>query len=293
MAASPLDIRIPAADRARQALVLVAAALNVGATWLLGATPERTQALSAPLPLDPATWAFGVWGLIYAGLLAFGVYQALPSQAANPRLRAVASPFVLNTLFALTWALGVRVGSAWLAAFAVVGLLVSAGICYQRLGIGRFPAPAAEGWLCRAPFSVYCGWLTVATALSLAGLLHTQLGVPTNALGLPGAFWASAAIAGLGALGTWVSWQRHDLAYALTLVWAFAAIAIRQENVWITATGLTVGTVLASAASWASTWHVEVTRNRLDLVHERLLEGKDAEPEAVLVKHGQPLEPEH
>lgn len=292
MAASP-DARPSPSDRARQAVVLVAAVLNVGATWLLGATPERMQALAPPLPIDPAPWAFGIWGLIYAGLLAFGVYQALPSQAANPRLRAVAAPFVVNTLFALTWALGARMASPWLAGVAIAGLLASAALCYRRLGIGGAPVPAAEGWTCRFPFSVYCGWLTVAAVLTAAGLLSGRLGVPVDALGVPGPVWAALAIAGVGAAGAWVAWERHDLAYAAALVWAFLAVAFRQQEPWIWTSALGMSALLAGTTAWAATWHVEVTRNHPEVVHERLLRGEDAEPPAEPVSSVPSLEPEH
>ena len=37
---------------------------------------------------DPAAYVFWIWSLVYVGLLAFGVYQVLPSQWNNPRVRA-------------------------------------------------------------------------------------------------------------------------------------------------------------------------------------------------------------
>ena len=36
----------------------------------------------------PAGYVFSIWGLIYLGLIAFAIFQALPSQRQNPRLRA-------------------------------------------------------------------------------------------------------------------------------------------------------------------------------------------------------------
>lgn len=36
----------------------------------------------------PAGYVFSIWGLIYLGLIAFAIFQALPSQRENPRLRA-------------------------------------------------------------------------------------------------------------------------------------------------------------------------------------------------------------
>jgi len=35
----------------------------------------------------PANYAFAIWGLIYLGLISLAIYQVLPTQSNNPRLR--------------------------------------------------------------------------------------------------------------------------------------------------------------------------------------------------------------
>ena len=44
----------------------------------------------------PAGYVFAIWGLIYIGLIAYAIYQSLPSQRENPRLRAIGWPFVIS-----------------------------------------------------------------------------------------------------------------------------------------------------------------------------------------------------
>lgn len=44
----------------------------------------------------PAGYVFSIWGLIYLALVAFAIYQALPAQRENPRLRRVGYLFVLS-----------------------------------------------------------------------------------------------------------------------------------------------------------------------------------------------------
>jgi hypothetical protein len=44
----------------------------------------------------PAGYVFSIWGLIYLGLLAFAVFQALPAQRDNPRLRRVGYLFAAS-----------------------------------------------------------------------------------------------------------------------------------------------------------------------------------------------------
>ncbi len=35
----------------------------------------------------PAGYVFSIWGIIYIGLIAYAIYQALPAQKQNPRLQ--------------------------------------------------------------------------------------------------------------------------------------------------------------------------------------------------------------
>src|SRR5512136_345992 len=51
----------------------------------------------------PAGYVFAIWGLIYIGLLAYAVYQALPSQKANPRLQITGWWVVLGGLANSIW----------------------------------------------------------------------------------------------------------------------------------------------------------------------------------------------
>src|SRR5512137_1573723 len=51
----------------------------------------------------PAGYVFSIWGLIYLGLIAMAIYQALPSQRANPRLRSTGWWISLGGLANIAW----------------------------------------------------------------------------------------------------------------------------------------------------------------------------------------------
>src|SRR5690606_36112111 len=51
----------------------------------------------------PAGYAFSIWGLIYLGLLAYGVYQLLPGERDNQRLRSIFLPFVISSIANIAW----------------------------------------------------------------------------------------------------------------------------------------------------------------------------------------------
>ena len=51
----------------------------------------------------PAGYVFSIWGLIYLGLIGYAIYQALPAQRGNPRLRSIGGIFVLASLANIAW----------------------------------------------------------------------------------------------------------------------------------------------------------------------------------------------
>ena len=72
----------------------------------------------------PAGYVFSIWFLIYVGLLCYGVYQALPAQKENPRLRRAAAPFVVSSVVNIAWLFFWHYGLFTLTAIAMVSLLV-------------------------------------------------------------------------------------------------------------------------------------------------------------------------
>ncbi|MGC8827818.1 MAG: tryptophan-rich sensory protein, partial [Anaerolineae bacterium] len=51
----------------------------------------------------PAGYVFSIWGLIYLGLVAFAIYQVLPAQRSNPRLRSMSWPFLVSCAANIAW----------------------------------------------------------------------------------------------------------------------------------------------------------------------------------------------
>jgi hypothetical protein len=183
----------------------------------------------------PAGYVFSIWGLIYLGLIAFALYQLLPSQRDNPRLTRVGYLFALSCVANIAWLV------LWhyeifpltlVAMLALLGLLIGV---YLSLGIGREEAPAAERWLVRLPFSIYLGWVSVATIANVTSLLD-YLG--WQGWGISEATWAFLMLIVGAVLTTVVALSRHDVAYASVIVWAFVGIAVKHRStplVWITA----------------------------------------------------------
>jgi translocator protein len=192
--------------------------------------------------ITPAGYAFAIWGVIFLGLMAFAIYQARPSQRTNPRFRAIGWLVVLNTLCNAIWS--PLFNNEWIgiALIVILVMVFSVAIIEQRLlmrsdvpvvapdldaTLPESPASATETWLARIPFSVYFGWLTVATILNVAVYLKsTEFGL----FGLSEQMWAVAVlIVGL-LVGAWIFNRYRSVAYILVFAWAYVAIAVEQAG---------------------------------------------------------------
>ncbi|CAG0936184.1 hypothetical protein TFLX_05050 [Thermoflexales bacterium] len=204
----------------------------------------------------PAGYVFAIWGLIYIGLLAYGIYQVLPSQRENPRLRRAAAPFIVGSLANISWLFFWHYGVFALTVVAMLILLASLILIYLILDVNQVRVSTGERWLVHVPFSIYLGWISVATIANITDVLWYA---SWNGFGLAPEIWAAIMLAVAVVLAFLMALRRRDLAYLLVLVWAFAGIGVKQAGApvvayaaWI-ATGLVVvAVVLALVRKGAS-----------------------------------------
>ena len=172
----------------------------------------------------PAGYVFSIWGLIYIGLLAFTIYQALPAQRANPRLRRVGWLAAVSSLANGIWIFFWHFGFYVLSLVTMLALLATLIAIYLRLRRGPGAPAGVEKWTVAAPFSIYLGWITVAT-IANATVVLSYLG--WNGWGLSELAWAVVMLAVGVVLAGVMAFTRSDAAYLLVLVWAFAGISVR------------------------------------------------------------------
>jgi hypothetical protein len=172
----------------------------------------------------PAGYVFSIWGVIYLGLIVFAVFQALPSQRENPRLRATGWWISLGGLANSTWIFLWHYQQFPLTLIAMLVLLATLIVTYLRLGIGRTAAPTAETWAARLPFSIYLGWITVATVANAADVLND---VGWNGFGFAPEIWMGIMLAAVLVIAALMNFTRRDVAYALVILWALAGISVK------------------------------------------------------------------
>src|SRR5574338_1246700 len=138
-------------DMLRQIAVIVSTLTTLVVNGLANALPlngQNTGQISDRFDVYfvPAGYVFSIWGIIYLGLIAFGIFQALPAQRENPRLRATGWWIVLSGLANSTWIFLWHYQQFPLTVVVMLVLLASLIIIYLRLGIGRSSVPTTENW---------------------------------------------------------------------------------------------------------------------------------------------------
>lgn len=177
----------------------------------------------------PSGYVFSIWGLIYLGLIAFAIYQALPSQRENPRLAGITGLFILSSIANCAWIFLWHYEMFVFTLVAMFTLLISLILIYLRLGIGKASkVSSGETWTVRVPFSIYLGWITVATIANVSDVLYF---VNWNGWGIGPLVWTVIMLVVAVVIAALMAFTRRDVAYLLVLVWAFNGIANKFTTV--------------------------------------------------------------
>ncbi|WP_273524442.1 hypothetical protein [Rhodosalinus sediminis] len=216
--------------RMKAALLAVAALLFAAAPLAVpfqGFDPELFPIPQDDPPVQPAGYAFAIWGPIYLWLLvSAGV--GLVRRAEAPDWDAPRWPLIGSLVIGAAW-LGIAQASAIWATVLIWAMLLLALMALFR-------TPARDPWLLRGPVALYAGWLTAASWVSV-GLLGAGYGIGPGATG-----WAILAL--FGALATAVTVQlRIGRApfYGAAAIWALIGVAVAN-------TGTASGVALLAAA---------------------------------------------
>jgi translocator protein len=197
----------------------------------LGINGRLTGAISDDLPnlFVPAGLTFSIWGVIYLLLLLFTIAQARglfsAGQNGPEATRRIGWLFAFSSAANVAWLLLWHYGLVEVSVLAMAAILGSLLAVYVRLGTGRTRAGAAERWLFRVPFSVYLGWITVATIANVTAFL---VKAGWNGFGLHPEVWAVAVIIVAALITVAVLATRRDAGYALVVLWALAGIALKR-----------------------------------------------------------------
>lgn len=191
---------------------------------------KTTGALSDRYPnlFVPAGLTFSIWGLIYLLLAIFVVYSlvsALKAGAKNAFISSIGIWFFLSCLANTGWIFAWHYEVLPLSMALMLLLLACLLAIYLRLSIGKSAAAKTEKYLVHLPFSVYLGWITIATIANATALL---VAAGWDTFGLGDQFWAVSVILVGIAIALAVLFRRRDVFYGLVVDWALLGILIKR-----------------------------------------------------------------
>jgi hypothetical protein len=190
-------------------------------------------ALSDRLPnlFVPSGLTFSIWGVIYVLLFLFVAYQMRGSASRDVEdssyLGKIGWFFVASNVFNLAWIFAWHYELVALSLVFMILLFVSLLAIYLRLEIGdpRKTISLKKKLFYHVPFSVYLGWITVATIANVTAFL-VSIGIePYNGLAVVLTVVVIIVAALIAAL---VLWTRRDIAYSLVIVWALVGIVVKR-----------------------------------------------------------------
>lgn len=193
--------------------------------------------------LRVAGYAFSIWGLLYLGMITYGVYQALPVSRQSQALKNYGWPSIVAIAGCGLWIAAAAFNWVW-GTVAIIS--VSAGALIYAATRDQPNLSRSEAIFVVAPLNALAGWLTIAaivnavTSATITGLVTPDL---TDAV-------AFAAILAAGAIAIIVALASRSVVYLAPIVWGLGGVynAEVERNLGVAAAAAAAGGVLILVA---------------------------------------------
>jgi benzodiazapine receptor len=198
-----------------------------GSTTLIGGVNTAEISNANPTLITPAGYVFSIWGIIYILLAVFVIFQALPNQKEKEYTKKIGWLFVLSSIANIVWIFLWQYQILSASVILIFLLLATLIAVYLRLNIGKSTIPLREKLAVHAPFSVYLGWITIASIANVTVFLVSE---KWDGFGISPETWATLIIIVALVITLVVLATRRDIAYGLVIVWALTGIAMNQSG---------------------------------------------------------------
>ncbi|QUH27251.1 hypothetical protein HZR23_07295 [Serpentinicella alkaliphila] len=179
----------------------------------------------------PAGITFSIWGLIYFLLGIFTVYQLYIAFKSNINTPSFVDKIgIWNIVLGLSnmmWILFWHYLFVSISVIIMLIMLLSLIIIYRRLQIGKGNSSQMEVLLVHINFSIYLGWISIATIANITAYL---VDINWDGLGIPSSIWTLA----LMSVGVFLSlifiYVYRDVFYALVVNWAYLGVYLKRTS---------------------------------------------------------------
>lgn len=209
--------------------MLIAAMFGAG---VLGGTPVQDLqggALSADATvLAPASSAFSIWSVIYLFMIAYTIWQALPSQRASERQRRVGYVIALSAVFNGCWLLAAQFTTLPVTVATIVLLLITLAVAIRIL-VRNPPRTIVESLLTDVTVGLHLGWVSLATVANTTAWLTAE--VAPASWGDAADTWGIAVLVVVALIGAAIAVGTGGrIAPALAMAWGLAWIGVGRTS---------------------------------------------------------------
>ncbi len=201
--------------------LLAAASQLVGLALFSGVGAFESSVYTFPILIQPASWAFSIWGFIYLLSFTFAIYQVIPKND-NQLLRTVRIPASIAFIGSTIWlwlanSTGIVLWFTWPVLIAMAASLAFV-VTRQRLSVSK------AQYFSQTVLYPYAAWTGIAMWLNLQVLL-VQQAIITNA-----SMNTLSNIVLLAGAIAWSWWLFRRTGYSIwyggVLAWASAGIVV-------------------------------------------------------------------
>ncbi len=176
-----------------------------------GFSPDQFPVQQIDPPVQPAGYAFSIWGLIYLWLIVgagFGLWRA----SDDPDWRAMRPALAISLI----------IGTFWIAAANVVPVLATIMIVVMTFTaiLSMLGAGQNLPWLQVRPVAIYAGWLTAASGAGIGIVLGGYAIMPAQSA-------AILCIVGVLFIAFFVQSSRPaEWGYPAAVIWALTGVIV-------------------------------------------------------------------
>ncbi len=197
-----------------------------------------------PALIQPAGYAFSIWGIIYVLTFVWIIRLFFNGQKAQQVVDKLSFLPVINFLLNGFWIIAFT--QEWLFASTIIIalLLINLVTIYTRLSNinNRY-------WLDRLPFSIYFAWVTVAT---IVNIFTWFIGAGVDSfIGLSELPWTNIMLVVASLLMGYIALRYKDIAFPLVFIWSYVAILLENQFNYISLAIILIICIIAQLASGA------------------------------------------
>jgi hypothetical protein len=209
----------------------------------------------------PAGVTFAIWGLIYTLMLVFIVYQFLAAfrKKANTQVvKTVGIWYFVSSLANALWIVAWHYELPALSLLIMIAILVSLLKIYLRLVFDKSRIPRQERIYVFPLFSIYLGWICVATIANVTAVL-VDAGWDGGLLSE--ATWAIIMIAVAIGVGLFFLISKRDYLFTIVVVWALYGIYLKRSLATLVESGVILATQMGMALCIISMFYLFLNKS--------------------------------